>query len=39
VQQLQMLEQQREMLLQQRAILDLLQKKGITMPSTTDSSG
>jgi len=39
VQQLQMLEQQREMLLQQRAVLDLLQKKGITMPGTTDSIG
>ena len=39
VQQLQMLEQQREMLLQQRSILDLLQKKGITMPGATDSGG
>ena len=39
VQQLQMLEQQREMLLQQRAILDLLEKKGITMPTTTDAGG
>jgi hypothetical protein len=34
VQQLQMLKQQQEMLLQQRAILDLLQKKGISMPAT-----
>ena len=33
VQQLKMLEQQRAMLLQQREILDLLQKKGISMPS------
>ena len=32
VQQLKMLEQQRAMLLQQREILDLLQKKGISMP-------
>jgi hypothetical protein len=33
VQQLKMLEQQRAMLQQQREILDLLQKKGISMPS------
>ncbi len=33
VQQLKMLEQQREMLLQQRSILDLLQKKGIALPA------
>ncbi len=35
VQQLKMLEQQQEMLKQQRDILDLLQKKGITIPSVT----
>ncbi len=34
VQQLKMLEQQREMLLQQRSILDLLQEKGISLPVT-----
>ncbi len=38
VQQLKMLEQQGKMLQQQRDILDLLQKKGITMPAT-DSGG
>ena len=32
VQQLKMLEQQRTMLQQQREILDLLQKRGITLP-------
>ena len=38
VQQLQMLEQQGKMLQQQREILDLLQKKGISMPAI-DSGG
>jgi hypothetical protein len=38
VQQLNMLEQQGKMLQQQREILDLLQKKGISMPAT-DSGG